>query len=540
MGFIKTHIACDECGSSDAAAMNADGSVYCFSCSTFTPPDEETIVTTVVIEQRKQSMNVPSTSYIGAINDRRIAMSSAEKYGVTQDDKGNYYFPYRDEDGNVVAYKQRSPEKDFTTHGTWKEAEPLFGMSLFNKKSAKSITCVEGEGDCLAVYQMLGSKWPVVSLKNGAGSAAKDFKAAYDYLDSFETIVVCFDNDAPGKEAVKKVCEIFGSKIKVMKLDEGFKDACDYLRDRKESQFVSRYWQAEQYVPDGLVNGSALWEEIKKPRQEPDAAWPYNKLNEMLCGLRKRELITVAAGTGSGKSTFLRQLVHHLLTTTNDNIGLAFLEESPSRTALGVMSVDAMKPLHLPTVGYTEEELRTAFNNTMGTGRVTLLNHFGSLNIDNVLAKLRWMAKGQGCQWIFLDHYQMILSGIDMDERKGLDMLLTKLRQFVEESGVGLFGVSHTRRDTSSKGAENGAELTLSSLRGTAGIGQLSDAVIGLQRDQQHDDERVRNTTQVRLLKSRFTGETGPAGFLYFSKDMNRLVEVDDMPLCDDDDEDVL
>jgi twinkle protein len=77
-------------------------------------------------------------------------------------------------------------------------------------------------------------------------------------------------------------------------------------------------------------------------------------------------------------------------------------------------------------------------------------------------------------------------------------------------------------------GAENGAEMTLSSLRGTAGIAQLSDAVIGLQRNQQHDDPKIRNTTVVRLLKSRFTGETGPAGFLLFDKDTQRLIEIDE------------
>ena len=74
---------------------------------------------------------------------------------------------------------------------------------------------------------------------------------------------------------------------------------------------------------------------------------------------------------------------------------------------------------------------------------------------------------------------------------------------------------------------ENGAEISLSSLRGTQGISQLSDAVIGLQRDQQHEDEKIRNTTEVRLLKSRFTGETGPAGHLYFSKSHNRLIEIE-------------
>jgi twinkle protein len=135
------------------------------------------------------------------------------------------------------------------------------------------------------------------------------------------------------------------------------------------------------------------------------------------------------------------------------------------------------------------------------------------------------MAKGMDCSWIILDHYQMILSGMDTDERKGLDMLLTKLRTFVEETGVGLFGISHTRRQEG-KGLENGAEITLSSLRGTQGISQLSDAVVGLQRDQQHMDARTRNTTEIRLLKSRFTGETGPAGALFFNKHTNKLEEI--------------
>jgi twinkle protein len=477
---------------------------------------------------------LPADSYIGAIHKRRISMSAAEKYGVTQDDNGTLYFPYADKDGVVIAYKSHPLDKNIRTHGAWHDAEPLFGMSKFNKGCAKSVMVTEGEADCLAAYQMNGHKWPVVSIRGGAASAAKDFKAAYEWLDSFETIVVCFDNDEAGKAAAKKVCDVFGSKIKLMKLEDGFKDACDYLKENATSKFMSAYWQAEQFVPSGLVNGASLWDEVSKPMSKPDASWPYEKLDKMLCGLRKRELITVTAGTGSGKSTFLRQLVHHLLQSTEDNVGLMFLEESASRTALGIMSVEAQKPLHLPTVEATIEEKRAAFDATMGTGRITLLNHFGSLNMDNILDKMRWMAKGQNCGWIVLDHYQMTISGMDVDERKALDMLLTRLRTFVEETGVGVFGISHTRRDSSSKGAENGAELTLSSLRGTAGIGQLSDAVIALQRDQQNDDERIRNTTMVRVLKSRYTGSTGPAGFLYFDSESNRLIELDEMPGTED------
>jgi twinkle protein len=142
------------------------------------------------------------------------------------------------------------------------------------------------------------------------------------------------------------------------------------------------------------------------------------------------------------------------------------------------------------------------------------------------MSKLRWMAKAQDCKWIFLDHYQMVLSGIDTDERKGLDMLLTRLRTFVEETGVGLFGVSHTRRIEGNKGLENGVEIGLSHLRGTQGISQLSDAVVGLERNQQADNETDKNTTKLRLLKSRYTGETGFAGSLYFDRSAYRLIET--------------
>jgi twinkle protein len=190
------------------------------------------------------------------------------------------------------------------------------------------------------------------------------------------------------------------------------------------------------------------------------------------------------------------------------------------------MSIEAQKALHRPDTVYTEAELDLAFKNTMGTERCSLFNHYGSLQIDNVLNRLRWMVKAMGCSWLVVDHYQMILSGMDTDERKGLDILLTKLRTFVEETGVGLFGVSHTRRQDG-KGLENGGDISLSSLRGTQGIAQLSDAVIGLKRDQQAADELVRNTTEVASLKNRFNGITGPAGFLYFNPMTNCLEEVD-------------
>jgi twinkle protein len=518
------HIACDACGSSDANGYYDDGHTYCFSCHTYAHENDadDFSVKQDAVKPRKQPM-LEIKGQIKSIPDRGINLQTCEKYGVTQDAQ-NHFYPYTDDSGTLVAYKtRRVTDKAFSIIGTFHNAR-LFGQGLFHA-GGKYVTIYEGELDALAGYQLTGSQWPSVSIRNGAQAALKDCKAQYEWLNSFENIVICFDADEPGKKASKEVAELFGQKAKIVKHLSGYKDACDYLIAGATKEFVNEWWRAESYTPDGIVNGKDLWEQLKKPKQLPDASWPYAKLNDMMAGLRKRELITIAAGTGQGKSTFLRQLIHHLLMTTNDNIGMAFLEESPERTALGIMSIEAGKPLHLPHVEYTEEELKRCYDSTMGTGRCVLFNHFGSLDIDNVLNRLRYMVKGQNCQWIILDHYQMILSGMDTDERKGLDILLTKLRTFVEETGVGLFGISHTRRQQG-QGLENGAEISLSSLRGTQGISQLSDAVIGLQRDQQDDNEIVRNTTELRLLKSRFTGETGPAGALYFDKSLNRLIEM--------------
>ena len=518
--FLK-HIPCEHCGSSDANSLYDDGHTHCFNCGT--TEQENTIEERSVLRDSVAPKRMEIKGTVKSIPERGITQQTCEKFGVTQHE-GKQYYPYANEGGAVIAVKSRTvADKSFSINGDFRAAT-LFGQHLFHS-GGKYVTVYEGELDALAGYQLTGSQWPSVSIRNGAQAALKDCKAQYEWLNSFENIVICFDNDEPGIKASKEVAELFGQKAKIVKHKTGFKDACDYLIAGATKEFVNEWWRAETYKPDGIINGNELWEELCKPKQMPDASWPYKKLDEMLAGLRKRELITIAAGTGQGKSTFLRQLIHHLLKTTDDNVGMAFLEESPQRTALGIMSIEAGKPLHLPQTVYSEAELKAAYDATMGTGRCVLFNHFGSLDIDNVLNRLKFMVKAQNCSWLILDHYQMILSGMDTDERKGLDMLLTKLRTFVEETGVGLFGVSHTRR-MDGKGLENGAEITLSALRGTQGISQLSDAVIGLQRDQQNDDETIRNTTELRLLKARFTGETGPAGSLYFDKKVNKLVEV--------------
>jgi len=121
----------------------------------------------------------------------------------------------------------------------------------------------------------------------------------------------------------------------------------------------------------------------------------------------------------------------------------------------------------------------------------------------------------------------------DGDERRLIDNTMTKLRTLTEELQCGLILVSHLKRPSGDKGHEEGAVTSLAQLRGSAAIAQLSDMVIGLERNQQDKDNP--NLTTVRILKNRWTGETGVACHLAYSKDTGRMVET----VFDEEDEEI-
>jgi twinkle protein len=143
--------------------------------------------------------------------------------------------------------------------------------------------------------------------------------------------------------------------------------------------------------------------------------------------------------------------------------------------------------------------------------------------VEQVVGRVRFMAKALDCKIIILDHISILVSaGHHGDERKALDSIMTQLRTLTQDTGITLFAVSHLKRPEG-KAHEEGAATSVSQLRGSASIAQLSDFVIGLERNGQAEDETERNTTHLRVLKNRFSGITGPAGAVLYDNDTGRL-----------------
>jgi twinkle protein len=528
---VSQHVECKYCGSSDAGSIyegdNGTQWFKCFSCgvnrkhrkgNTEATRSEREAKPIKLLEQYLSASVVAGHRGIGSVPQH--------KYGVRLDSE-QIYFPYYKGD-DLVGFKVRKlADKHFFSDGTISDGG-LFGEPLY-RNGGKYITITEGEYDALAAFEMLGNKYPVVSIRNGAQTALADCKKSYEFLDKFENIVICFDNDEFGKKAAKDVAGLFGHKAKIVNLDE-FKDANDYLQKGKQVAFVDRWWKAEGFVPDGIINGKNLLERLKKPRTKALVDYPFSELNKLTYGIREGELVTVTAGSGLGKSQFVREIVYHIFRNTEVNIGMLMLEESVEKAGESIMSLHASKPFHLPDTTYTDEEYEKAFNETLGTGRIYLFDHFGSSSVDNIVNRVRYMAKALGCRVVVLDHISIVVSAQDNgDERKAIDEIMTKLRMLVQETGIALICVSHLKRPDG-KGHEEGAATSLNQLRGSGSIGQLSDMVLGLERNGQADDKTERNTTRIRVVKNRFSGLTGPTGACHYDHVTGRMMEVFDEP----------
>lgn len=536
--FVRHKLPCPSCGGSDPVSMNEDKSAHCFSCAAHflnyvDACDGKIMDTNPKPKVSNTFLNTYNGSF-GALTDRCISEDTAKKYGVRHvvgaDNKvSQHIYPYFN--GNeVVGTKTRFVDnKNFAFAGTY-EGTGLFGEQLFRNTGGKYLTIVEGECDAMAAYELMQSKWACVSLKRGAAGAVKDVRESIEFIESFENVVICFDNDKAGIDAAKNVARILKpGKAKIVTLPTGCKDANDMLRQKKFQAFMSAWWEARTYTPSGIMDLSAQKSEWLHRETKESVAYPWEGLNKKLYGMRKGELITLTGGTGLGKSSVTRELEHWLIKNTKDNVGIIALEENWLRTADGIISIEANDRVYLNErrAQYTEEQLTNLFDKVIPKGRVFIHAHLGATDIEEIFSKLRYIIVGCECKWVIVDHLHMLVNVMDGgDERRGIDMLMNRLRSLVEETGVGMILVSHLRRAAGDRGHENGVEVSLSHLKGSAGIAQLSDCVIALERNQQAENEDEANTTKVRVLKSRYTGDTGLACSLRYNNETGRLFEL--------------
>lgn len=534
--LVQGKLPCEDCGSSDGLHLYSDGHGFCFAgChdegTAYKPPKDGQRTTSAPSENKTAEGLMDFRRDQGrfqALSTRRISEDTCKKYGYWIGNyKGNavQVANIRDKTtGELLSQKVRFPNKEFLSLKA--KQSQLFGAHLWS--GGKKIVITEGEIDCLTVAELYQCKYPVVSLPLGAGSAKAACAHNYEYLDGFDEIILMFDMDDAGRAATIAAAEVLPQgKVKVALLP--LKDANECLLAGKGGDVINAVWNAQVYVPDGVVSAFDLLERVMATKDvECISLFGCDGLRDKTLNARQGEVVMVVSGSGSGKSTYVRENTYNWFHNLGIPVGVAMLEEAVEETVLDILGIHIGQRIRQTNMGMLQSpEFIEAYTELFKESPLHLYDSFAEAAADRLLSKLEYMSKALGCKVVVLDHISIVVSGMQTDnERKAIDNLMTRLKSFAKANGVLVVVVSHLSNPESGTPHEEGRVIKVTDLRGSAALRQLSDTIIALERDQQGDNP---NLVLIRLLKCRFTGEGGVCGYMEYDPATGRLIELNDL-----------
>ena len=563
--FLK-HLPCKSCGSKDNVAVYSKGPCKCLGCgvlysqlevlklneeyddlyiydnilsynkdNTSNSKPKESIFDKIYYSPSDTDSNIIHSSNellsisklpCKGFNDRGISVTVAKFFEVkskVDSISGNiiaHYYPYGIKE--ISGYKVRDIPKRFSIVGKVNSSTGLFGQSKF-PPGGKRLVITEGELDTLTVAEAFLEHYrviyPVVSLPSSTGM--KTLINVRDWVRTFDEVILLFDKDEAGDKATREACKIIGlGKVKIGILTA--KDPSEQYLTKGIKNLLISIWNATLWSPASIVSGEKLWEHFSKRKDIPCIPYPpcVQGLNNRIFGMRLGEIDLFVSGTGSGKSTLMREIQLHIQSTTEEPQGLISLEESPGDTVYIYLSMYAKRDI----VSLSDKEQRKLFDEVFASGRIKLLDHHGSLDDGTLLDKIESLCI-LGCKYIALDHLTIAVSEVQGELNKATDRLMSGLARLAKRYEVWFGVISHLRKSIpSAKAFESGRMPSLDDIKGSGSIKQVAYQVVAFARDMTAEDEEESNITTIQVLKARIMkGQVGSAGKVSYSHETGRL-----------------
>lgn len=419
------------------------------------------------------------------------------------------------EQNELVGQKLRDSEKNFAAIGDVKNR--LWGKDQAPAGS-KLLVITEGAIDCLS-YSEVRKTWPCVSVPNGAGSAKGAITANVEYLETFDKVVLCFDNDEAGKKAMDECKGILSpGKMFVSALSDEYKDLNEALKAGDVKSIMSAVLNAESVRPDGLVEVDDILEEAMRP-VEWGLPWFIPELTKLTFGRRFGETYGLGAGTGVGKTDVFTEQIAFDVNVLNHSVGVLFLEQKPSETIKRLAGKIGNRRFHVPDDGWTPEELVAACQPLRG--KVTFYDSFGETDWKQVKTRIRHMALGKNIRIFYVDHLTAMAD--TNDEKGSLEQIMKEMAGLANELGLIIHFISHLSTPDGTS-HEEGGRVMIKHFKGSRSIGFWCFLMLGLERNQQTEDVTERHTTILRVLKDRYTGQaTGHTITLGYDEETGRI-----------------
>lgn len=550
-GELLYHAACigDDCSSSDGMAVyqkEIDGQkvndAFCFVCTNYFNHSQLEEVGIKIKEGRNKLTEVVDFSSIEAIpfrgwKERGIGQPVSTKYGVHTEVKNDFdvlarYYPSTS-DGKVVGFKKRLTPKEFIGIGSTKATNELFGQSVF-EAGQKYLVVTTGEEDALAFAQTLYSKkdnteyWtPVVSVTCGDGSIIKQFKANYEYINSFDKVVLAFDNDESAQKYVEEAARLLSpGKVFIAKFPQGVKDASDMVKSNRAAELKQLFWKAVPFSRVDVLHLSQMWEDFESEDNNVKIPFPssWSHLNEMMNGgMEKGEITIIGALTSIGKSSIINNVVYDLIENTRFKVGAMYLEGTKREVVRDLLSLDA--GMNLRTINRDNVDINALksrfFENLAKKDQFVYVDHQGSISTSEIFDKLNYLAKAENCDVIIIDPVQ---AGVNSSDNGAIIEFMDTLLKFAKETDTCVVAVSHMRKPSE----ENPHAVTEYSLMGSSSLNQIAFNTILLSRDKMNECPIKKSATKLQLVKCRRTGNTGEAGWLRYDHTTTHLYATSD------------
>lgn len=504
------------------------------------------LITPSELEQVKGYTGTQGHGQRGITDETYKAYAVRFKYDEESGDVVEHFYPYT-EGYKAAGFKVRKvPVKDFYSVGRIGKNSELYGQWKWKEHQAKYVLLCAGEVDAMSAFQMLENYRkskdgdfvvPVVSSAIGESGSYKQIQQQYAWLDQATRIVVCYDNDDAGKDAVKKLVDVIPKgKMFVMKLS--LKDANEYLTKGKEKQFVSAFFSATAYSPDGIIGSDGLMDSILEQVQIPKIPLPpfmHRVQKQMAGGIPLQTITCLGSASGTGKSTFIDEMVYYWVFNSPHKVGILSLESDGSQYGIKMLSrhvgrkIDLIESveeklefLNQPEVAQAADQL---FKNDDGTPRWYLIEERDG-GLESVKSLIMQLVIQCGCRVICVDPVQDLLEGTSNEEQ---GLFMKWLKGMVKSHSCSFVLINHVRKSTGGQKANStGADIHEEDFAGSSTLFKSAACNLLFTRNKEADEELEKNTTYMKMSKCRWTGNTGMSGQYYYDNSEHKLYDKQD------------
>lgn len=564
MGFLK-HTSCPKCGSSDANAIYSDGGSHCYSCK-FTVPSEDYRKDKKDRHERKKPVDTTPKKLKDPITDSQKEDVKANSLFIKDDYRGiradtykyfgvrhsidessgeldSQYYPITQE-GELVGYKIRKLPKIFGGNIGRTGSECDLFMQFRFTKPGRYVIITEGEICALSAYQMLNDynkekgwdyETAVVSATTGAMSA-KQVANNYKFLDQFEKIVVCYDNDKAGKAGVEELVKVL-PKGKVYIMNLRMKDANEYLKSDNVQAFLRDFWDMQKHVPVGVVGSGSISDSMREEFKVPKIPLPpfMHKLQDMMAGgIPLGRIVNLASASGTGKSTINDEIVYYMIFNSPHKVGIVTLESTTGQYGNKLLSrhiglkletrsnEEALAILESDETKKKEHEL---FWTESGDHRFYLIDDRDS-GVENVKDAIESLIIGCDCKVVILDPTHDIIGTLPNEEQESF---YSWQKGMVKSHNCTFINVMHTRKASGGQKAGSvGGDIHEEDIQGSSSAYKSAACNLVFTRNKEAEDDIERNTTIMKATKIRWTGKTGVAGRYYYDNETHTMHDLED------------